>query len=241
MIYSAIIPAYNEQDRIEACINSVRRAFEWSYPESYEIIVVDNGSTDATAEIAREAGCVVIREPKKGVTRARQAGLKAARGTRVAFVDADNILPPGWLHEVEEALDRINVVCVSGPVVYYDLPIYKRVLTSAFYSVAKLLHIFLPMVQGGNFVVKSWAMEAAAGFDTSIDFYGEDTSTAIRLSKIGNIKFNLGAYCYSSSRRLDSEGLILTGSRYILNYLWMWTFKKPFTLQYNDIRPEQIL
>ena len=235
MKYSVVIPAYNEQERIRACIESVHREFRTS---EYEVIVVDNGSTDLTAAVAEDAGCVVVHEPRKGVTRARQAGLKASKGYRIAFIDADNILPSGWLYEVEESLYKINVVCVSGPVVYYEMPLHKRLVTSAFYFVAKLLHYALPMVQGGNFVVKSWAMEAVGGFDTDIDFYGEDTDTAVRLSKIGNIEFNLGSYCYSSARRLEGEGLIVTGSRYIINYFWMWAFKKPFTLQHNDIRPK---
>jgi len=72
-----------------------------SYPASrFEIIVVDNGSSDGTAEIACRFGGRVISEPRKGVARARQIGFEAARGEVIASTNADTQVPPRWVARI---------------------------------------------------------------------------------------------------------------------------------------------
>ncbi|HEV3000586.1 MAG TPA: glycosyltransferase family A protein, partial [Solirubrobacteraceae bacterium] len=65
--------------------------------ERFEVIVVDNGSRDATAAVAREGGARVVTEPVANRARARNAGIAAARAPLVAFTDADCVAAPGWL------------------------------------------------------------------------------------------------------------------------------------------------
>src|ERR1700710_761412 len=72
--FSVVIPAYNEEANIAACLSSLA---EQDYPGELEVIVVDNASTDATARIAREHGARVITEPERGVCQARQSGTSA--------------------------------------------------------------------------------------------------------------------------------------------------------------------
>jgi GT2 family glycosyltransferase len=92
------------------------------------------------------------------------------------------------------------------------------------------------MLQGGNFVVDRTAMIAAGGFDKDVEFYGEDTVTAKRLSKLGKVKFDLGLYCISSARRFAAEGLIRIGTRYALNYAWVSITGRPFSRTHDDHR-----
>ena len=231
---SWIIPAYNESALISRAIDSIHRECEnWI---NYEIIVVDNGSTDRTAEIARTCGATVIEEPAKGVTRARQKGLEAAAYNIVAFIDADNEIPPGWAVCAIWALQLHKAVAASGPVVYDELPLRKRVVVAMFYSLARLIHMIAPMLQGGNFILRKDKMIEAGGFNTALDFYGEDTDTAVRLSKVGKVRFELGMWVWSSSRRFDREGMTRVGTRYIANYIWMWITGKPWTVEYRDHR-----
>jgi len=86
MTISVVIPAYNEEKCIGACLENV---IKYAPDNLKEIVVVNNASTDKTAEIASKFPKVrVVFEPDKGLTKARQAGLMAAEGDLVAYVDA---------------------------------------------------------------------------------------------------------------------------------------------------------
>lgn len=232
-----VIPAYNEEQYIGRCIQSIR-----AEAPGAPIIVVNNGSTDATARIARSFnGVVVLSAPKKGITIARQAGLEHAITRWVAFIDADNELPEDWLitaiHSLHEPATK-PIVALSGPVAYRELVKIEKATVYAFYVLGRAAHSVMPMLQGGNFIVNRAAMLKVGGFDTAIDFYGEDTMTAKRLSKVGKVKFDLDFFCYSSPRRFKAEGMFVTGVKYMANYIWIWVAGRPFTKTYADHREE---
>ncbi len=88
LTFSFIIPALNEEDLIAECINSIKRQKK----VVGEIIMVDNGSKDKTAEIAKKLGCKVVKEEKRGVSHARNKGAKLAKGDILCFIDADGVL-----------------------------------------------------------------------------------------------------------------------------------------------------
>ena len=96
---SIVIPAYQAAATIGACIEGVRTQ---RYPQSRrEIIVVDDGSRDAPAEIARSyAGVTVISQPNAGAAAARNRGWREAKGTWVAFLDSDCVPSRNWLTAV---------------------------------------------------------------------------------------------------------------------------------------------
>lgn len=102
MQLSIVIPAYNEEKYIGDCLKSVARALEASAitNERAEVIVVDNNSTDGTAPMAREAGARVVFEPVNQISRARNAGAKAASGEWLLFIDADSVLSAGSLADL---------------------------------------------------------------------------------------------------------------------------------------------
>ena len=92
------------------------------------------------------------------------------------------------------------------------------------------------MVQGGNFICRTDALRKIGGFDTSIDFYGEDTDIARRMSKVGAVKWTFHLTMYTSGRRLAEEGILKTGIRYALNFFWTTFMKRPFTKTSTDVR-----
>jgi len=245
MKLSVVIPAFNESARIGRCLDSIIRELHGK-PYAHEVIVVDNACTDDTAEIAGGyPGVIVVPEPRKGITFARQAGFLRSSGDLIANVDADTLLTPGWLETVfrEFAADP-ELVCLSGPQLYYDAAWYVRLSSYLFYGLifgTYLLNRFVlrtgSMAQGGNFICRREALERIGGFDTSIQFYGEDTDIAQRLYRLGNVKFTFQLPILASGRRLAAEGVLLTGLRYSLNYLWIVLFQRPFTLVSRDIRP----
>lgn len=238
MKISVIVCAYNEEKYIKDCLASILKN---PPADLLEVIVVDNGSTDGTAEIAGGfKGLVrVVREPRKGLTRARQKGLLEAKGDVLAFVDADARIPENWFEVLRREFARDNnLVCLSGPYRLYDLH-------NSSWSLPVLIWIYITIIAdffggntiyGGNFAAKKSALDTIGGFDTAIAFYGEDTNIARRLAKAGRVKFVKDFFVYASARRLEQEGIILTGFRYAANFLSEVFLKKPVTKEYKDIR-----
>src|ERR1700680_3905394 len=90
---SFIVPAYNEELELPSTLSAIHAAATAS-PEPYEIIVVDDASTDATAQIAKSAGAVVVPGHYRQIAAVRNAGARAARGDVLFFVDADTFSSP---------------------------------------------------------------------------------------------------------------------------------------------------
>jgi glycosyltransferase involved in cell wall biosynthesis len=248
MKLSFVIPAYNEAANIGRCLEAIFRELQGTRDET-EVIVVDNASTDETAQIVgKYPAAILVPEPRKGITFARQAGLAKSSGDLIANVDADTMLPPGWLETVDGEFSRDGrLVCLSGPFIYYDATRSVRFWTRVFYYAAFFIYLvarFLlragSMVQGGNFICRRTALEQVGGFDTSIEFYGEDTDIAQRLCRVGRVKFTFRLPIHASGRRLTTEGLIVTGARYALNYAWVLLFRRPFTRVSTDVRPSRV-
>ena len=243
---SFVIPAYNEEALIGACQESVLAEVKRSGIDA-EVVVVNNASVDRTGEIARGfAGVKVVDEPKKGLVNARHAGFENSTGPLVANIDSDTLVPEGWLTTViREFSANPKLVCLSGPYVYYDMSLWNRFLIRLFYVLTWLIYVLNhyvlrvgSVVQGGNFVFRRDAWLKAGGFDTSIAFFGEDTDVAVRLSKVGKVKWTWGLPMKTSGRRLEKEGVFKTASTYTLNFFWVTFRGKPATVDYTDIRPK---
>lgn len=235
--YSIIIPAHNEEKYIAGCLESIIKYVPLS---QVEVIVVDNASTDKTSQVVKTYSQVkLVQEPHKGLTRARQAGFKASQGEILCYLDADSRVYPEWFPIIQNELATDpKVVCISGPYKYYDLPAYKQKMVSFYQNVMAIQasKVTKGLVMGASFAAKRDALIKAGGFDTTIEFYGEDADIGFRLSKIGKVKFLKHFFIYTSARRLHKEGMFKIGSRYAVNYIWQATFKKPFTKDYVDIR-----
>ena len=239
MKVSLVIPAHNEEKYIKACLESVTR-FASEHPVLAEIIVVDNASTDTTAEIAKKFPKVrVIAEKKKGLTKARERGFKEATGDIIAYIDADTRMPPGWVQKlVDEFSSNEKLVCLSGPYRYYDLKPLSNFTVAMYWGLFALpTYLVLGyMAIGGNFAAKKSALTEIGGFDTNIEFYGEDTNIARRLHKVGKVKFTMSFFMPTSARRFKGEGFWKIGLTYALNYFSEAIFHKPITKSYKDIR-----
>lgn len=239
MNVSFIVPAYNEELVIARCIRSIHReAYRYSLINpsfSYEITVIDNNSSDRTLEIARDEAANVIVCFQQGVVYARQAGYQNSIYNILANIDADNIVPEGWLDNLKYLEDR-DIVCLSGPYRYLNQSSLVQFGVKLFYFFNRLIHHSLPSVLGGNFVVKKTALDRVGGYDTTISFYGEDTSTAKRLSKVGKIKLVPSMWVWADSRRLRNQGLINTVMMYVLNYFSIWLTNKPLHKEYKNYR-----
>lgn len=108
---SVVVCCYNAAATLEECLQSLRRL---GYP-NYEVIVIDDGSQDATAEIAARHPFRLIRVPNGGLSRARNLGIENARGEIIAFIDSDAYADPDWLFYMVNALEENGAAAVGGP------------------------------------------------------------------------------------------------------------------------------
>lgn len=239
-----VIPAYNEEALIGKCVESVLAEVKRS-GRDVDIVVVNNNSTDRTREIAASyPGVRVVDELQKGLVSARDGGFQATSAELVANIDGDTMVPAGWLDTVfREFENDEKLVCLSGPYVYYDLGRWDRFLVSMFYALTWLIYVINryvlrvgSVVQGGNFVFRRDAWIKAGGFNREIKFYGEDTDVAVRLSKIGKVKWTYVLKMLTSGRRLAEEGVFRTGMTYTLNFFWVTFAGKPATHEHTNIR-----
>jgi len=241
--FSFVIPAYNEENYIGDCLEAITR--EAKGRSDVEIIVADNNSNDHTdAIVAKYQQVKLVREAKRGANATRQAGFEASHGDLVAFIDADTKMPPGWLGKVEKEFAKDpNLVCVSGPFIYYDLSRTLRVLVRIFYILGYCMYLIgrtffhtATMIQGGNYTVRRSAFEKIGGQNVDIKFYGDDTDNAVRLSKVGVVKFTFDIPILTSGRRLAKEGAWTMGWRYAINNFWMLAFRRPWTTVSKEVR-----
>ena len=244
MKISFVIPAHNEENYVGDCLRALFQAMS-DKPYPMEVVVVNNASTDRTAEVARQfPGVRVVDEPRKGITRARQKGLESTTGELIANIDSDVRLPSDWLDVALAEFERDpSLVCLSGPFVYYDLSRLSRAMTKAFYFLGILFYRLSrlligrgAMVQGGNFILRRSALQKIGGYDTTIEFFGEDTDIARRMSSVGRVEFMFPLWVLSSGRRLKAHGIFRTGVKYALNFLWVTIFARPLHSEYTDIR-----
>lgn len=232
---SLVIPAHNEEKYIGACLEAVKKNDGGKF---LEVIVVDNASTDKTAEVAAAAGARVAREPKKGTGYARQRGFLEARGDLVAFIDADVLLPNGWYEKIVAEFNADSkLVCLSGPVFYDGINTWQAALIKFYWLLAQLVYFLVGyMAIAGNLAMRRDALQKMGGFDTSIHFYGDDIDTARRASKFGKVKFRRDFNLLMSGRRIVEQGLFKMGCLYALNFFSEVFFHKPATRNYTDVR-----
>lgn len=233
---SLIIPAYNEEAYLPACLDAVMANVAG---KAMEIIVVDNNSTDGTkAVVERYPGVRYVFEARKGITRARQAGFEAARGEILAYVDADTHPPAGWIEQIWEQFGkRPGLACLSGPYSFYDLSGFRNAVSSGWFVFARPLYAITGyMMVGGNFAIRRDALEKMGGFDASIEFYGEDVDIGKRAKQQGKVLFHPRFVMPTSGRRMTKQGFVKTAGIYFVNYFAIAMRGKPATKGYEDIR-----
>jgi glycosyltransferase involved in cell wall biosynthesis len=242
---SIIIPARNEEKYIEGCLVSI---FSQQYGEIFEVIVVDNASSDRTAAVVRKSfpQVKVLSEQRLGTNRSRQKGFDAAAGDIAVFLDADVRLPEGWLQRIDNKLKRSpDLVAISGPYRYYDIPWFVNILSDMYTLLIALpWQLFtkitgLPSFMiGGNMIIRKPRLIEAGGFNTKLQFFGDDTDTGKRLCKVGRVIFSFRFWVYTSARRFRKNGVVKTVVAYLRNYFSLiYTHKlKDSNKTYEEIR-----
>jgi glycosyltransferase involved in cell wall biosynthesis len=177
--YAIIIPAFNEEDYLGETLRAARAAMA-TIKARGELIVVDNNSSDRTAEVAREHGADrVVFEEHNQIARARNAGAGASVADHLVFIDADTCVEPETLATALEYLSTGRVVA-GGARIVVDQPVIAVVdwLVDLWNLIAAKFHY----AAGSFFFCDREVFEAVGGFDESI-YAGEEVWLARRIKK----------------------------------------------------------
>jgi glycosyltransferase involved in cell wall biosynthesis len=214
-----VVPARNEERFIRDAIASLQQQ-RVGYP--YEIIVVDNGSADRTATVAKAAGARVVFEPRAGLAHARQAGFLAARGEYLIYIDADTRLADDWADDVVGRFEADRTLAgISTAFDFHDgrfvdnlgNQVFQRVLCPL--ANALLRATGRPEIMVGSaMAARTDALRRANGIDLDFQFYGEDTIFALRLGSQGTVRYLQRPRYETSARRFQDKGLVSISYRY---------------------------
>ena len=236
---SVVIPAYNEEIFLSLCLESIKKQ---DYAAEYEVIVVDNASTDNTAKIARDRGAKVVYESKRSPACARQKGAEVATGEIIAFIDADTQAPPCWLSTIVSRFVREpEMVVISGPYAYCDAGRIARLASYGNFISIIIDQIFRKVLNKGsaiwgcNFAVRRSALLEVGGFDTSIRFYGEEYELSLRLKKAGKGGVIPRLFVLTSARRLKRIGVVNQYWNWIVDYFSVLFWYEPISERLEDL------
>jgi glycosyltransferase involved in cell wall biosynthesis len=200
MTLSFVIPAHNEERLLSSTIRAIRIAIA-ALGEECEVLVVDDDSSDRTADIAIAEGARVISVRHLQIAATRHAGAHAARGDLLVFVDADTLISAAV---VREALDAIAQGAAGGAALgVFDgkLPYYAKALASLWSGLARTASL----TTGCFLFCRRTAYEAVGGFDRSL-FVFEDVAFGRSLRRAGRVVI-LRETVSTSGRNLRAHSL----------------------------------
>lgn len=233
--FSVVVPAYNEEKLLPACLESL---VAQEYEGEIEILVVDNASTDGTADVARRCGARVVPEPRRGYCNALIAGFAAAQGDIIACTDADSVVPPDWVRRLAAEYDRAPDVVAVGGDIEFQCPNWKsRVLT----------HVLIPWINridrgnpagahlwGANLSVRRDAFLSVGGWNPKFSLQA-DSELSERLRKAGRVVVIESLRVRTSSRRWN-RSLLFNMFLFASNWIWFHVFSVPLYREFPAIR-----
>lgn len=204
MKFSIIIPTHNEEKYLPRCLDSIKKASEL-FPSQVEVIVVLNRCTDATEDIAISKGVKIVHNDSRNLSKIRNAGVTEAIGEILVTIDADSVMSPNMLIEIERNL--LSGKYIGGGVTIY--PERKSLGINISYSLLRLSLLFTGL-SGGLYWCYLKDFKAVGKFNEDMIF-GEDLEFAKRLKiygkkngkKFGTLK---KAHILTSCRKFDRFG-----------------------------------
>lgn len=179
---------------------------------------------------------------------ARERGRHATSADLLLYLDADCRAPRHWVARVERTfLRRPDLLALSGSYRFYDWHWWGRSLIRAYdVTVGPATHVLVKYVlragvvfYGGNFAVRRDALVAIGGFDTSIEFHGEDTNLGRRLHALGNVMLCSNCFVHTSARRYRALGTWAVVCLYVRNFWSEILRHRPSDCTHVDVRQIQ--
>ncbi|MDO8269768.1 MAG: glycosyltransferase family A protein [Candidatus Levybacteria bacterium] len=227
MRISVVIPAFNEEKRIAACLRTV---YNQTLP-AFEVIVVDNNSTDDTAKIAKQMGATVIIEKNQGVTFARNTGFNLVQGDVIARTDADTIVPTTWIEQISRHFENDKQLdALSGPAVF-GISVFSPLLRLLVFEANKRIFGHYGLFGPNLAIRKSAWIRIKDEVCMDDDKVHEDTDLSIHIGKGGKVGYDKNLKVRTSARRLRQSP-----SSLLVEYLIKWADMIAFHKKYRITR-----
>ena len=214
-LISIIVPAHNEEKYIASCLEALQKQ---DFPkDKYEILIVNNLSTDKTREIAESMGVAVADfSLNKGVGPSRQEGVKKASGQIIAFTDADTKPETDWLKKLSKDFEDPNVIGVGGKVLPEGAGVFTLFLFEL-YGIFLKINLFFgkPLPWGNNMAIRRDNFEKVGGFNLNLAT-SEDWDIALRLQK----QFPDSKFIYNTKLKVLTSNRKQASARVFLSYFW---------------------
>jgi glycosyltransferase involved in cell wall biosynthesis len=223
MLISVVIPAFEEEDYLGRTLASLNGASAFLREREgvlTEIIVVDNDSSDSTAEVARDFGANVLRETVHNIAKVRNKGAATARGDVLVFVDADTTVPFELLARIAAVMSEPG--CLGGAVDTDYRP--SRLASKIYLRAWRIVGRLAGLAQGATQFCRRDAFVALEGYDETL-YMGEDVDFYLRLKRLarrrdGSVKLIDDVRVSPSTRRFNQwsfwRTLVWTNPLFIL-------------------------
>lgn len=181
MLLSIVIPAFNEEQFLKPTLEKLKAAIAENKPTdfSWEIIVCDNNSTDATANIARQFGAKVVFEPHNQIARARNRGAEAANGEWYLFLDADTYPPSTLLAETLKVIESEQYIGCGTTISVEGGTLFNKLRMERLNPLFRLFN----WCGGAYLLCRAEAFHQLGGFSTGLYTY-EEIDFVIRLKRL---------------------------------------------------------
>ncbi|WP_233800167.1 glycosyltransferase [Paraburkholderia sp. HP33-1] len=226
--FSVVVPCHNESGYIENLLHDL--SVQTIGTESFEVVVVDNNSSDNTNEVvwdfachARKVNVRLVHEYEPGVSYARNSGARAAKGTTLIFLDADNRVSPSFLSDVSYTMHAKN--SVAGTI--RTMPDVARASALWVFWILELIKVFLGRPFGKSYVQRR-LYEDSQGYNERI-VLGENLDFLIRVKalakKEGRVFGHIRRPIYCSLRRFNSQGYVRVLMPWFAAYCGLFNLK----------------
>jgi len=222
---SVVVPAYNEQELIAGCLDSLLK--QTLDKDKYEIIVIDNNSTDLTAKIAMEKSVRVEKELTKGYVHAIRKGIEVSQADIIAFTDADCRVPADWVAKILDDFSAApDIIAVGGKLYFYDLnPILDSLIRLILYPMNAL--------PGNNMAIRREGLNRMGGINPQINL-SVDFWLTTKLRRVGKIIVDKHLVVETSGRRF--KGSFSSDLKYFINVISILVSSKPLFYDFPDVR-----
>ncbi|MFH1246950.1 MAG: glycosyltransferase [Candidatus Micrarchaeota archaeon] len=204
---SIIIPAFNEEEQLQATVAAVRKSIAFS-KLSAEVIIVDNCSEDHTFAIAKKIADKAVQEKIRVIAAVRNTGSHHANGKYFIFLDADTIVPPSLVKEFVNAMQNKNAVVVGCKVMPHPINFLEKIVFEFFNLILHSSILHGATFSGNAVGYTKKVFEKLGGFDEQ-RVASEDHDLSNRASRKGKAIFLNNLTVLTSNRRIENLGLLL--------------------------------